>query len=387
MFFEDYDDAALRKQLSGNRFLVRYRLWGDRETARSKAADICAEQTVEFPLSLLPPGAIAEAVVGRLEGFEREEGADSYAATISFAEEIAAGELTQFLNVIFGNISLKQGVQVTAIQAGERFLEQWGGPRFGIAGIRQRLGVPVRPPLFTALKPLGLSAKNLAVLAGQFAQGGINIIKDDHGLTDQVFAPFEERVARCAAAVREVNEKQGSRAIYAPNVTAPAERVFERALLAKKLGAGALLLSPGLAGWDAVRRLACPEIDLPLIVHPAFIGSYAINAQGITYGPLFGTLTRIAGADATIFPNAGGRFPFSAEDCAAITRASKEKLGRLPPIFPSPAGGMELKNIKEMIRRYGTDVLILIGGGLFSLGPDIIGNCRRFLEEIEAGFA
>ncbi|MDR2757728.1 MAG: hypothetical protein LBC20_18750 [Planctomycetaceae bacterium] len=382
MFFADFDPIRLENQLSGNRFRVTYRLFGDEAETRNKAADICAEQTVEFPVRLLPCGVIQEKIVGNLEQFEQQN-ETSWLATISYADEIAAGELTQFLNIVFGNISIKQGIQVVAIQPSQGILEQLPGPRFGIAGVRQLVGVPTRPLLFTALKPMGLSAQNLAWLAEQFAEGGIDIIKDDHGLSDQCFAPFEERVLRCAAAVHEVNTRTKRNAIYVPNITAPIELFFDRAVRAKELGAGGLMVTPGLVGWDALRRLAQMQLGLPIIAHPAFIGSYAINSQGISCRVLFGTLMRITGADATIFPNYGGRFPLSREDCREIVTASREKLGTLPAIFPCPAGGMELKNIREMVQNYGNDMLILIGSGLFSHSNNLIDNCRVFLEEIE----
>ncbi|MDR1964724.1 MAG: hypothetical protein LBQ50_13195 [Planctomycetaceae bacterium] len=382
MFFDDYDPVRLENQLSGNRFIVIYRLSGDETTARNRATDICAEQTVEFPVRLLPSGVMPEKIVGRIEQFERKD-ETSWLATISYADEIAAGELTQFLNVVFGNISIKQGIQVVALRPSQGILDKLPGPRFGIAGIRQLVKVPKRPPLFTALKPMGLSAQNLARLAGQFAEGGIDIIKDDHGLSDQCFAPFEERVSCCAAAVQEVNSRLGRNAIYVPNITAPIELFFDRAIRAKELGAGGLMVTPGLVGLDSLRYLAQIQLGLPIIVHPAFIGSYAVNPQGICCRVLFGTLMRLAGADATIFPNYGGRFPLSQEDCMEIVTASRENLGTMPPIFPCPAGGMELKNIQDMVQNYGNDMLVLIGSGLFSNSNNLISNCQRFLEEIE----
>ncbi|MDR1271359.1 MAG: hypothetical protein LBK82_17770 [Planctomycetaceae bacterium] len=382
MFFEDFDPIRLENQLSGNRFRVIYRLSGDEAAARNRAADICAEQTVEFPVHLLPSGVIREKIVGCIEQFERQN-ETSWLATISYADEIAAGEFTQFLNIIFGNISIKQEIQVVAIQPSREILEGLSGPRFGIAGIRQLVYIPKRPPLFTALKPMGLSAQNLAHLAEQFAEGGIDIIKDDHGLSDQCFAPFEERVSRCADAVRKVNTRTGRKTIYVPNITSPIDLFFDRAVRAKELGAGGLMVTPGLVGWDALRRLAQMQLGLPIIAHPAFIGSYAINPQGISCRVLFGTLMRLAGADATIFPNYGGRFPLSQEDCREIVTASREKLGTMPAIFPCPAGGMELKNIRGMVQNYGNDMLVLIGSGLFSHSENLIENCRTFLEEIE----
>jgi ribulose-bisphosphate carboxylase large chain len=115
MFFDDFDNTRLESQLSGKRFSVVYRLSGDEQTARNKAEDICGEQSVEFPVALLPHGAIPEQIVGHIERFEQEN-ADSWLVTVSFAEEIAAGEWTQFLNVLFGNISIKQGIQVAALE-------------------------------------------------------------------------------------------------------------------------------------------------------------------------------------------------------------------------------------------------------------------------------
>ena len=382
MFFDDFDNFSLDAHLGGNRFSVVYRLSGDEKTARNKAEDICSEQSVEFPVDLLPPGTIPEKIMGRIEHFGQESPV-GWLATISFAEEIAAGEWTQFLNVLFGNISIKRGIQVVAFERGDALAGLFPGPKFGIAGIRKLIEVPTRPPLFTALKPMGLSAQNLARLAGRFVEGGIDIIKDDHGLSDQVFSPFEERVVRCVDAVKEANMRFGCHSIYVPNITAPAERIIDRAFWAKEHGAGGILLSPGLVGLDTLRRLASLNIGVPIFVHPAFIGTYAMSPEhGIDCGMLFGTLMRLAGADATIFPNYGGRFPLSVEDCVGIVRASRKPMGNVLPIFPTPAGGMELKNIREMLNRYGHDTLILVGSGLFRCGDDLIANCRRFQEAV-----
>ncbi|MDR3232349.1 MAG: hypothetical protein LBT46_01545 [Planctomycetaceae bacterium] len=380
MFFDSFDSAQLESQLSGDRFTAVYRLFGNENTARSKAEDICAEQTVEFPVKLLPK-TIAEKITGTIENFEKEsEGI--YRAAISFAEETAAVEFTQFINVLFGNISMKQGIQLVSVIPSKKILDMLPGPQFGISGIREITGVPQRPPLFTALKPMGLSAENLAELAAVFTQGGIDIIKDDHGLSDQVFAPFEERVQRCAAAVKEANVKFNRKAVYVANITAPFDKIIDRAYRAKELGAGGVMLSPGISGFDSLRKMT--EAGLPVFAHPAWMGGMAMNPmQGVSCGVLYGTLMRLAGADAVIFPNFGGRFPLSHQDCMDIVTESRKPAGTLRPMFPSPAGGMELKNIRSMIENYGSDMLLLIGSGLFSCGDDILENCRKFIESAE----
>ncbi|MBM4423763.1 MAG: ribulose 1,5-bisphosphate carboxylase large subunit [Chloroflexi bacterium] len=370
--------------LSGERFRVVYRLSGSESECREKAQDICLEQTVEFPAELVPDGDIRNSVVGRIESLDRV-GENRFAAIVSFAVETSGPELTQFLNVVFGNTSIKPDARVERLDLPESLLRAFSGPRFGREGLRARLGVPQRPLLCTALKPMGLPPNELASLAYQFALGGINIIKDDHGLADQPFAPYRERVRQCADAVARANRETGLNCIYMPNVTAPADRLAANAMFAKEAGAGGLLISPGLTGLDAMRQLADDDgIGLPIMTHPALQGSFVASPDsGISHFALFGQLARLAGADATIFPNFGGRFSFSREECHSIAEGASTPMGRIKPIFPTPGGGMSLDRVPEMIRFYGSDVVFLIGGGLHTHGPDVVENCRHFRRMVE----
>ena len=68
---------------------------------------------------------------------------------------------------------------------------------------------------------MGLSCTELADLAYRFALGGMDMIKDDHGLTDQCCSRFEERVKRCAEAVQRASRETGLPSIYIANITAP----------------------------------------------------------------------------------------------------------------------------------------------------------------------
>ena len=108
---------------------------------------------------------------------------------------------------------MQPGIRVLRLDLPPSLLQQFKGPRFGREGLRALLGVADRPLLGTALKPMGLPAADLADLAYQLALGGVDIIKEDHGLTDQPFAPFAERVPRCAEAVARANRQTGYRCL------------------------------------------------------------------------------------------------------------------------------------------------------------------------------
>ncbi|MGO9112176.1 MAG: RuBisCO large subunit C-terminal-like domain-containing protein [Thermoguttaceae bacterium] len=371
-------------QLSGERFRIVYRLGGTEEDARARARDICLEQSVEFPEELVPEGPIRDHVVGRQEHFE-PCGKDAYQAVISFPVETAGDDLGQLLNVVLGNISLKPAIRAENLELPPSLLSRFRGPRFGRTGLRELTGAAQRPLVSTALKPMGLSPVDLAELAYRFALGGIDLIKDDHGLTNQTFSRFEERLARCTEAVAKANRQTGMKSLYLPNVTASPAEMIRRARLASQAGAGGLLVCPGICGLDAVRAVADDDATrLPIMAHPAFQGSFVVRPEeGFSHGLIFGIIARLAGADATIFPNFGGRFSFSREQCCEIAAASEAPLDSLRPIFPAPAGGLTLTRVSEVQQAYGRELVILVGGGLFKHGPDLTENCRVFRELAE----
>ncbi len=363
------------------RFSVIYTLSGSRKVACAKARDICIEQTVEFPEEAVPEGIIRDHILGRIESFHKKN-RNHYTARISYNVEITGFELIQLLNVIFGNISIKPGIRLESIDLSPSLIKIFKGPRYGREGLRKLLCIKKRPVLCTPLKPMGLDPESLAELAYKFALCGIDIIKDDHGIADQRFSPFRERVRLCANAVHRANKKTGRNSIYVANINSPSDEIIERARFAKKNGTGGLLISPGLVGFDTMRRIAEDDsIALPILSHPSLQGTYVINKEsGISHYALFGQITRLAGADAIIFPNFGGRFSFIKEECKDIVRGTEVKMGRIKPIFPCPGGGMSLKMVKEMLEVYGNEVIFLIGGALFTHSPDMIKNCEYFIK-------
>ncbi|MFH1777943.1 MAG: RuBisCO large subunit C-terminal-like domain-containing protein [Candidatus Omnitrophota bacterium] len=373
-----------KKCILRERFNVIYQITGRKKDADNKARDICFEQTVEFPQELLVPGFIRDNIVGKIVSF-KQMGANSYTAVISYLTEITAGEFTQLLNVIFGNISMKPGIRVLRLELPKSMLSKFKGPRFGIIGLRKLLRVRKRPLLCTALKPLGLKAEELAELAYYFALGGIDIIKDDHGLTNQCFARFKKRVALCAKAVAEANKKTGKKTIYVANITAPYDKILPRIRYAKHAGAGGIMIAPAIVGYDLMRTVAeDAKIKLPILAHPALQGSYLLSPNfGISGYLIFGQLNRLAGADVTIYPNFGGRFKFTRQECREIIAGTQVEMENIKPIFPCPAGGIGLKRVPGLLKFYGRDVIFLIGGGLIKHGKDLIENCRYFLELVK----
>jgi ribulose-bisphosphate carboxylase large chain len=365
-------------EVSGERLAVAYSLHAGEDDARDIAEKATTEQTIEFPPELIGNDGIREHVFGRIEAFE-SFGPRLHHTVISYAVECSAFTLPQLFNLIYGNISLFPQMRVERIALPHSLAAIFKGPRFGTGGLRERFGAPSGPLFMTALKPQGLPADRLAEQAHQFALGGLDIIKDDHNLANQPFAPFAERVKRACAAVREANERTGGHSVYAPMISGPSEQIVEQAFFAKEQGAGALLIAPALIGFDVARRLAEDDaLGLPMIGHPAMMGSYVVSpTNGYSHYAMFGQVMRLIGMDVSIYPNFGGRFSFSPEECRAIVAGCSDEMNHFAPIFPSPGGGMTFDNVPEMARFYGDEVMYLMGGNLHKQPGTLAENCRR----------
>jgi S-methyl-5-thioribulose 1-phosphate isomerase len=240
------------------------------------------------------------------------------------------------------------------------------GPQFGSAGLRNITGVHGRALTSTALKPIGLTVERLGLLSGLFASAGIDIIKDDHGLANQSFHPFTDRVRACQKAVRDANHNTGRQSIYVPNLMGTPSVVLEQLKFAQDEGVCAVMIAPMLLGLPFMADIVANYASVPIIAHPSFGGATRI-APELLYGKLF----PLYGADATIFANFGGRFSYSKETCRNLANAlSAPDEPGLIPTLPMPAGGIKYQNVGDVLAFYGTEVVLLIGGGLYEAGDD-----------------
>jgi ribulose-bisphosphate carboxylase large chain len=372
-----------------DRFAVTYRLAApDREAAQGLAEAVALEDTVEIPRDVVPKGYVEDVVMGRVLALEEAE-VGVWHARIGYHIDAAGRELPQVLNVVLGNASILRGVRAIDLAPNDDLRDRFPGARFGAAGLRRLTGRAAGGHVCPVIKPQGSSAETLARLCYLTARGGADIIKEDHGLANQDAAPFRERLPRCAEAVGRANAERAAsgdptRALYFANIGGHGDEVRDLAFFAKEAGADGILLIPGLFGFDAINRLARdPGFGLPIMAHPSHLGAYVLSPDhGYGHGMLFGQIMRLAGADISVFPNHGGRFGFTAGECAEIVAACRAPDGIGLPILPSPGGGMSLDRLPDMRRQYGDDCVYLLGGSLLRFGEEIgaaIGAMREAL--------
>lgn len=369
--------------MTNSRFEITYRLFAENQKqAQEFASALALENTVEIPRDVVPTGYIEDVVLGCVESIEPESDR-TWLGRISYHIDACGDELPQLLNVIFGNGSIFKGVKVIKTTFDDEVRQRFPGARFGVTGIRTLINRQEGGYVCPVIKPQGSTVEELADLCYQTALAGADIIKEDHGLSNQRNAPFRERIPKCAEAVAKANAQRAAkgdntRALYLANIGGHGNEVHELAFFAKEHGATGLLLIPGLFGFDAIQRLARnPDFGLPIMAHPSFAGPYVLSEDtGYSHGCFFGDLMRLAGADISVFPNYGGRFGFSKEECLQIVSSCKDPAGIGNQILPSPGGGMSIDRMKEMHNVYGDECVYLVGGSLLRFG-DKVGDAIR----------
>jgi ribulose-bisphosphate carboxylase large chain len=345
-----------------------YRIQSDAASIDARAQSIAVEQSVEMPVSAIAEPGILRDIVGQVEAIE-DRGGGVFDVRIGLATVTTGHEAGQFLNMVFGNTSLHPDVVLLDMDVPADLAAAFGGPRHGIDGLRRRTGAYGRALTCSALKPQGVPPARLAQLAEQFARGGIDFIKDDHGLADQSYSPFVERVAAIAGSV--------GRTRYVPSLSGDLDAMRRQIDIARAHGIDTMLIAPMIAGWATMQALVRQYPDVAFLAHPTMGGAARIAPE-----LLIGKLFRLMGADAVIFPNHGGRFGYSPETCRHLADRARAPWEGIRPCVPVPAGGMTLERVPEMLDFYGPDAMLLIGGSLLAARERLTEETAAFTRAV-----
>lgn len=363
---------------AGQDLLAHYRICCDARTIEDRAGKVAVEQSVEVPLAAVRDPAIRAEIVGRVQTIDPATDG-GFDVTIRLSPRTVGVDAGQLMNMLFGNSSMHPDVSLEDAEIPASLLSVFGGPNHGLAGLRELARAERRAMTCSALKPQGMPAQELAALAFEFARGGVDFIKDDHGLADQDYSPFEERVKACAEAVREASRLTGRLTHYIPSLWGSYEEIDQRLDFAAREGLKVAMLAPALIGVSNFVALKRKHAEFAFFAHPSFTGGGRISP------PLYNKLYRIFGADAVIFPTFGGRFGYSRETCRGIVQGAREPLGALRPACVVPAGGLTLKRVAETLDFYGPDTMLLIGGDLLLAERSrLAGETEAFVRAVEA---
>lgn len=289
----------------------------------------------------------------------------------------------ELLVSVFGKLSMDGEIKLIDLEIPDPYAMKFSGPRFGIEGIRKKIGVDDRPLLMSIFKcGFGLDPKKYAALFREQAEGGVDIVKDDEIFFDE--KGRLERVKYCGEVIHDLFYRENRRVLYAVNLSAPPSALLETALTLAEAGADLFLVNVLAYGWNLLQELASEAgPNAALMAHPALAGAvYPSPRHGYSSQLVFGKLMRIAGADFSLFPSPYGSVSLPRDEALAVsgqlTGASCYKR-----TFPVPSAGIHPGLVPGLIEDFGRDSVINAGGAVHHHPGGTRAGARAFRDAIE----
>jgi len=290
------------------------------------------------------------------------------------------GSVPQLLSSVAGNIygmKALKNLRLLDFTLPEKYVKSFHGPRFGVEGVRDVLGVTDRPLVGTIVKPkVGLGPAEHAGVAYDAWVGGCDVVKDDENLTDQVFNRFEERVVKTLKMRDKAEQETGEKKVYMANVTAETSQMLKRLDYVKEQGGRYVMADVVTLGFSGVQSLCDYDSGLVLHAHRAMHAALTRNQRhGLTMLAL-AKLCRLVGMDQLHIGTAVGKMQGPEAEVISIrdeitlddVPEGIDRLNQcwhgLKPTFPVSSGGLHPGHVPDLMKFMGEDVIIQMGGGI-----------------------
>lgn len=309
-----------------------------------------------------------------IDSASEPEDADEHAlVVISLSPDFINGDLTTLLAAVCGNVfelAEVSAIRLVDLDLPSHFLDSCPGPRYGVSGSQDLLGVAGRPLLGAIARPgPAMSDVERSAQVREVLDGGMDFVKDDEVVAERGMDQFASRVRAVMQTVDEHEQRAGAAALYAFNITGSYDTMRERADVVLAAGGRAVQINLAHTGFSAVTSL---RRNTPLMIHGHRVGWAAFNRDpdfGIDFG-VWQQLWRLAGADHLVVPGLGSRYwqddaanIAAVGQCLSQIRAESNRDDRALPAIGSKQDGSKLHPTAAAVGSF--DWLLLAGSAIF----------------------
>jgi ribulose-bisphosphate carboxylase large chain len=308
---------------------------------------------------------------------------------IAYPQELfEPGNMPNILSSVSGNVFGLEDIKSLRLKDvifPEELMEGFKGPKYGINGIRELLGVEERPLVGTIIKPkLGLRTEDHASVAYEAWLGGCDIVKDDENLSSQGFNPFEKRLGETLEARDSAEEETGEMKVYMVNVTAETEEIIRRAGLVEDQGGRYIMVDILTCGWAALQTLRDRGFDLVIHAHRAGHAAFTRSHSHGIHMRVIAKVARIIGVDQLHVGTAVGKMAETAEEVKENIKACIEPLHDMKKVFPVASGGLYPGLVPALMDIFGRDFVIQAGGGIHGHPDGSVAGATALRQAVDA---
>lgn len=308
-----------------------------------------------------------------------------YMIQIAYPAVNFGSDFPLMLTSLLGNdASTSAQVKLLDIEFSREFAEDFGGPNYGIAGIRKYTGIVKRPLLLNMIKPCtGLTPKEGARIFYETALGGVDLIKDDELFGNPTYSKPWERVKEYKKAAAAAYEETGERVRYFVNVTSGAGELTENVKRVQEAGADGIMINFAAVGYSGLKQVA-ETAEVPILGHAAGSGMfYEGTASGMSSPLAAGKLARLAGADIVMVNTPYGGYPLQYQKYMQTLAQLTLPWYDLKPSMPSIGGGVHPGMVEKYMHQAGNDIVLAAGGAVQGHPMGARAGARAMRQAIE----
>lgn len=332
--------------------------------------DLLKERSRARVISVTPTGEAAAPSLHSAHQDRRGATGPWHQGEIEIAFPIAniGPHLATLMSTIAGNLfelGETTGCRLLDLDFPEDYAKQFAGPRFGIAGTREKAGVEGRPIIGTIIKPsIGLTPEETAGLVDTLCAAGLDFIKDDELICDPPYAPFEARLAAVMPVIERHADRLGRKVMYAINISGTADEMRRRHDQVLAAGGTCVMACINWVGFGAVQELRA-HTQMPIHGHRNGWGMLTRHpALGFSF-TAYQKLWRLVGVDQLHVNGIRNKFWEGDDSVVTSAKACLKAEPGLAPIMPVFSSGQSAGQAPDTYRALGTtDLMFLAGGGI-----------------------
>jgi ribulose-bisphosphate carboxylase large chain len=301
---------------------------------------------------------------------------------------------------IFGMKALKN-LKLIDVSLPLQYTKYFKGPQFGIEGLRRILKVRKRPITGAVAKPkIGWSAIEHAEIAYKTWIGGFDLVKDDENLTSIWFNRFEDRIRMCAKMRDKAERETGERKSALINITGETRQMMKRAKMLHDLGMEYAMIDVVTVGISALQTLreVCQDYGLAIHAHRAMHAAFDRNPKHGISMLFLAKLCRLIGVDQIHIGTVVGKLVGTRHEILDIKTEITSKIIRnmphsnilyqnwnhIKPVLPVSSGGLHPGIIPDVLKIMGTEICLLVSGGIHGHPNGTQAGARAVMQSIES---
>jgi ribulose-bisphosphate carboxylase large chain len=298
------------------------------------------------------------------------------------------GNMPNILSSVAGNVfglRALRNLRLNDIVLPRELVQSFKGPKYGISGIRELLGVKDRPFVGTIIKPkLGLKTRDHAKVAYEAWVGGCDIVKDDENLSSQRFNPFDDRVVETLEMRDRAEEETGEKKVYMVNITSETEEMLKRAQFVKDHGGRYLMIDILTCGFSALQTIREQDFGLVIHGHRAGHAAFTKNTKHGISMKVIAKIARIIGVDQLHVGTVVGKMSETREEVSENCEALRTDMYGLNKVLPVASGGLYPGLVPALIGFFGNDFVIQAGGGINGHTDGTVSGAMAMRQAVDA---